>query len=148
MTELALPNGEKLALDQSDITFEKHAIECRINAEDPARNFAPSPGTIGLYYSPGGHGVRVDSHCYAGYTIPPTYDSMIAKVIAFGHDRRAAIDRMSRALSEFSIQGVKTTIPLQRAIMQDPDFRRGRYSTGFIDHFLGTKQIEPVESEA
>ena len=146
--QIRIAAGEPLTLEQRDIRLMCHAIECRVNAEDPANDFRPCPGRIESYYCPGGHGVRVDSHCYAGYTIPPTYDSMIAKVIAFGHDRRAAIDRMSRALSEFSIQGVKTTIPLQRAIMQDPDFRRGRYSTGFIDHFLGTKQIEPVESEA
>jgi acetyl-CoA carboxylase biotin carboxylase subunit len=79
--QILVANGEKLDFDQGDITFNKHAIECRINAEDPARNFAPSPGTIGLYYAPGGHGVRVDSHVYSGYTIPPYYDSMIGKLI-------------------------------------------------------------------
>ncbi|MBI5821081.1 MAG: acetyl-CoA carboxylase biotin carboxylase subunit [Verrucomicrobia bacterium] len=146
--QIRIAAGEPLLYEQRDLRIMRHAIECRINAEDPANDFRPSPGRIESYYCPGGPGVRVDSHCYAGYTIPPTYDSMIGKLIAYGRDRRSAIDRMSRALSEYSIQGVKTTIPLQRAIMQDPDFRRGRYSTGFIDHFLGTKQIEPVEPEA
>jgi len=146
--QIRIAAGEPLSFEQRDVRIMRHAIECRVNAEDPANDFRPSPGKIEFYYCPGGHGVRVDSHCYAGYTIPPTYDSMIAKVIAFGHDRRTTIERMSRALSEFSIQGVKTTIPLQRAIMQDPDFRRGRYSTGFIDHFLGSKQMEPAEPEA
>jgi len=144
--QIRIAAGESLPYEQRDLRIMRHAIECRINAEDPANDFRPSPGKIEFYYSPGGPGVRVDSHCYAGYTIPSTYDSMVAKVIAYGHDRRAAIDRMSRALSEFAIQGIKTTIPLQRAIMQDPDFRRGRYSTGFIDHFLGTKQIEPPDA--
>ena len=86
--QIHVANGEKLEFDQGDITFEKHAIECRINAEDPARNFAPSPGTIGLYYAPGGHGVRIDSHVYSGYVIPPYYDSMIGKLICFGSTRK------------------------------------------------------------
>ena len=113
-----------------------HSIECRINAEDPEKNFQPSPGLIEAYYAPGGRGIRIDSHAYAGYPIPPHYDSMIAKIIATASTRQAAINRMNRALGEYLILGVKTTIPLQRAIMRDVDFRRGNYHTGFLDRFL------------
>ena len=134
--QLLIANGEKLAFDQSDITFEKHAIECRINAEDPARNFVPSPGTIGLYYAPGGHGVRVDSHAYSGYTIPPHYDSMIGKLICFGHDRQTAIQRTYRALNEYLIRGIKTTIPLHKAIMSDPTFIEGKATTAYMEDFF------------
>jgi acetyl-CoA carboxylase biotin carboxylase subunit len=134
--QLLVANGEKLAFDQSDITFEKHAIECRINAEDPARNFVPSPGTIGLYYAPGGHGVRVDSHAYSGYTIPPYYDSMIGKLICFGHDRQTAIQRTYRALNEYLIRGIKTTIPLHKAIMSDPTFIEGKATTAYMEDFF------------
>ncbi|HSH94422.1 MAG TPA: acetyl-CoA carboxylase biotin carboxylase subunit [Roseimicrobium sp.] len=134
--QLLVANGEKLAFDQSDITFNKHAIECRINAEDPARNFVPSPGTIGLYYAPGGHGVRVDSHAYSGYTIPPYYDSMIGKLICFGHDRQTAIQRTYRALNEYLIRGIKTTIPLHKAIMSDPTFIEGKATTAYMEDFF------------
>jgi len=134
--QLLVANGEKLAFDQSDITFNKHAIECRINAEDPARNFVPSPGTIGLYYAPGGHGVRVDSHAYSGYTIPPYYDSMIGKLICFGHDRQTAIQRTYRALNEYLIRGIKTTIPLHKAIMSDPTFIEGKATTAYMEDFM------------
>lgn len=113
-----------------------HAIECRINAEDPEKNFQPSPGLIEAYYAPGGRGIRIDSHAYAGYPIPPHYDSMIAKIIATASSRPAAISRMNRALGEYLILGIKTTIPLQRAIMRDTDFCEGRYHTGFLDRFL------------
>lgn len=134
--QLLIANGEKLAFDQSDITFTKHAIECRINAEDPARNFAPSPGTIGLYYAPGGHGVRVDSHAYSGYTIPPYYDSMIGKLICYGSTRQVALERSYRALSEYLIRGIKTTIPLQKAIMTDPTFMEGKATTAYMEDFF------------
>ena len=134
--QIRIANGEKLEFDQSDITFEKHAIECRINAEDPARNFAPSPGTIGLYYPPGGHGVRVDSHVYSGYTIPPYYDSMIGKLICFGSTRKEALERAYRALSEYLIRGIKTTIPLHKAIMADPLFIEGKATTAYMEDFL------------
>jgi acetyl-CoA carboxylase biotin carboxylase subunit len=118
--QILVANGQKLEFDQGDIKFERHAIECRINAEDPARNFIPSPGTITLYYAPGGHGVRVDSHAYSGYTIPPHYDSMIGKLICYGRDRKTALERTYRALSEYLVRGIKTTIPLHKAIMSDP----------------------------
>lgn len=127
--QIRVANGEKLEFDQGDIKFEKHAIECRINAEDPARNFAPSPGTIGLDYASGGHGVRVDSHAYSGYSIPPYYDSMIGKLICFGSTRKVALERAHRALSEYLIRGIKTTIPLHRAIMADPVFIEGKATT-------------------
>src|SRR5208282_3717231 len=96
--QIHIANGEKLGFDQGDIKFEKHAIECRINAEDPARNFAPSPGTIGLYYAPGGHGVRTGSHFYSGYVIPPYYDSIIGKLICFSSTRKGALELAYRAL--------------------------------------------------
>jgi acetyl-CoA carboxylase biotin carboxylase subunit len=134
--QIHIANGEKLEFDQSDITFEKHAIECRINAEDPARNFAPSPGTIGLYYAPGGHGVRIDSHVYSGYVIPPYYDSMIGKLICFGSTRKEALERAYRALSEYLIRGIKTTIPLHKAIMADPLFIEGKATTAYMEEFL------------
>jgi acetyl-CoA carboxylase, biotin carboxylase subunit len=134
--QILIASGEPLAMDQSDITWTKHAIECRINAEDPARNFAPSPGLIGLYYAPGGHGVRVDSHAYGGYTIPPYYDSMIGKLIVYGSTRKIALQRAYRALGEYIIRGVKTTIPLHRAIISDPVFCAGKATTAYIDDFL------------
>jgi len=134
--QILVAMGEKLPWDQGDIEFSGHAIECRINAEDPARNFTPSPGTIDLYYAPGGHGVRVDSHVYGGYTIPPYYDSMIAKLIAFGGTRREAIGRMHRALGEYIIRGIKTTIPLHRAIFTDPVFCEGKATTAYVQDFL------------
>ena len=135
--QILVASGEPLAFDQKDITFTKHAIECRINAEDPARNFAPSPGTIGLYYAPGGHGVRVDSHAYGGYTIPPYYDSMIAKLIVYGSSRQIALQRAYRALSEYLIRGVKTTIPLHKAIISDPVFCSGQATTAYMEEFFG-----------
>jgi acetyl-CoA carboxylase biotin carboxylase subunit len=134
--QIMIAMGEPLRHSQSDIQFKGHAIECRINAEDPFDEFRPCPGRIEMYYSPGGRGVRVDSHAYAGYTIPSNYDSMIGKLITYGKDRREAMDKMSRALSEYMITGVKTTISFQQAILQDPNFRRGVYSTNFIEQLL------------
>lgn len=112
-----------------------HAIECRINAEDPYNDFRPSPGTITVLHTPGGHGVRVDSHIYAGYTIPPFYDSMIAKIIAIAQTREEAINTMERALSEYVIEGVKTTIPFHQQLMRNEDFRAGNFTTKFIESF-------------
>lgn len=134
--QLLIAQGEPIPFNQEDVTFEKHAIECRINAEDPSRNFMPSPGTIDLYYAPGGHGVRVDSHAYGGYVIPPYYDSMIGKLITFGQTRDIAIQRMYRALDEYLIRGIKTTIPVQKAILRDPDFRDGKATTSFMIGFM------------
>jgi acetyl-CoA carboxylase biotin carboxylase subunit len=112
-----------------------HAIECRINAEDPYNDFRPSPGTITVLHTPGGHGIRVDSHIYAGYTIPPYYDSMIAKVIAIAQTREEAISTMERALSEYVIEGVKTTIPFHIQLMKNEQFREGNFTTKFIESF-------------
>ena len=112
-----------------------HAIECRINAEDPYNNFRPSPGRITTLHQPGGHGVRVDSHIYAGYVIPPYYDSMIAKLITIAQTREEAIHTMERALSEFVIEGVQTTIPFHMQLMQDKNFREGNYTTKFLETF-------------
>ncbi len=134
--QILIAMGEPLRISQSDVTFKGHAIECRINAEDPFDDFRPSPGRIEMYYAPGGRGVRVDSHAYAGYSIPPYYDSMIGKLITYGKDRREAMDKMSRALGEYMITGIKTTIPFEQAIFSDPNFRRGVYTTGFIEQLM------------
>ena len=113
-----------------------HAIECRINAEDPYNNFRPSPGKITVLHVPGGHGVRVDSHIYAGYVIPSNYDSMIAKLITIAQTREEAINTMERALSEFVVEGVKTTIPFHQQLMRNEDFRKGNYTTKFMESFV------------
>ena len=134
--QLLIASGRRLSYQQKDIKISMHCIECRVCAEDPSRNFAPCPGEINLYYSPGGHGVRIDSHCYSGYTIPPHYDSMIAKVMTYGRTRELALDRMDRALGEYLIRGIKTNIPFSRAIIRDPHFREGKYTTKFIEEFL------------
>ena len=112
-----------------------HAIECRINAEDIKNNFRPSPGTITTFHAPGGHGVRLDTHAYAGYTIPPNYDSMIAKLITVAQTREEAIAKMKRALHEFVIDGIKTTIPFHKKLMDDPEFVAGNYTTKFLESF-------------
>ena len=114
---------------------EKHSIECRINAEDPFNDFRPSPGKIEVLHKPGGHGIRVDTHIYAGYSIPPHYDSMVAKLIVSAQTREEAIVKMERALSEFIIEGVKTTIPLHQRLMQSEAFREGNFTTKFMDTF-------------
>ena len=115
---------------------ENHAIECRINAEDPYNNFRPSPGKITNLHVPGGHGVRVDSHIYAGYVIPPNYDSMIAKLITVAQTREEALNTMERALSEFVVEGVKTTIPFHQQLMRNDNFRKGNYTTKFMESFV------------
>ncbi len=113
----------------------KHSMECRINAEDPFNDYRPSPGKIEVLHKPGGHGVRIDSHIYAGYTVPPHYDSMIAKLIVSAQTREECIVKMERALSEFIIEGIKTTIPLHLKLMKDPEFRAGNFTTKFMDTF-------------
>ena len=114
----------------------QHSIECRINAEDPYHGFRPSPGKITIFHAPGGHGVRLDTHVYAGYTIPPNYDSMIAKLIVTAQTREEAISKMRRALDEFVIEGIKTTIPFHRQLMDDPDYVAGNYTTKFMEDFV------------
>jgi acetyl-CoA carboxylase biotin carboxylase subunit len=146
--QIMLAMGEPLQHSQGDIEFKGHAIECRINAEDPFDDFRPSPGRIEMYYQPGGRGVRVDTHAYAGYNIPPHYDSMIGKLITFGKDRREAMDKMNRALSEYLLTGIKTTISFQQAILQDPNFRRGVYSTSFVEQLLGGARRELIEEKS
>lgn len=134
--------GEKLSVTQDKIEIKGHAIECRINAEDPDNQFLPSPGKIQTWIMPGGPHVRVDSHCFAGYTIPPYYDSMIAKLIAYGSNRQEAIAVMQRALKETIIQPIKTTISLHERILNRPRFRQGAVSTNFIDTHFGQGKIE------
>jgi acetyl-CoA carboxylase biotin carboxylase subunit len=118
-----------------------HSIECRINAEDPYNNFTPSPGKIDLWYAPGGKGVRVDTHVYSGYTVPPHYDSMIAKLIVTASSREVAIARMKRALAEFTIRGIKTTIPFQQEIIDHPDFINGKYDIAWVEKYLKEKEL-------
>ncbi|MEB3195785.1 MAG: acetyl-CoA carboxylase biotin carboxylase subunit [Candidatus Sericytochromatia bacterium] len=130
--QIRIASGEPLGYSQADIHFQGHAIECRINAEDPDRDFQPCPGTIQAYAAPGGPGVRVDSHCYPGYAIPPFYDSMIGKLIVWAPDRRQAIARMSRALGEYAITGISTTIPLHERILGNAFFRNGEVYTNFV----------------
>lgn len=121
-----------------------HAIECRINAEDPANGFRPSPGQVGMYYAPGGRNVRVDSHIYAGYSIPPHYDSMIGKLITTGNTREEAVDTMQRALEEYMIQGVPTTVSFLESIMRDPRFRQGNYTTNYVDELQSRSPTKPA----
>jgi Biotin carboxylase len=130
--QIRVAAGEKLALRQKDVRFEGHSIEVRITAEDPKRNYAPSAGTIETCYLPGGMGVRVDSHAYAGYEIPPYYDPMLAKLIVWAPDRAQAIARMERCLRETEITGVPTNISLQQAINADEEYRKGNISTSFV----------------
>ncbi|HLS60641.1 MAG TPA: acetyl-CoA carboxylase biotin carboxylase subunit [Virgibacillus sp.] len=131
--QIKIANGEKLAIKQEEITFEGWSIECRINAENPFKDFMPSAGTIDMYLPPGGFGVRVDSAAYPGYTIPPYYDSMIAKLITYGPTREEAITRMKRALDEFVIEGIHTTIPFHRLIMDHEVFVKGDFNTNFLE---------------
>ncbi|MBK8550644.1 MAG: acetyl-CoA carboxylase biotin carboxylase subunit [Ignavibacteria bacterium] len=129
--QIRIANGEKLS--KKKIKINGHSIECRINAEDPENNFRPSPGLVTAFNQPGGNGVRVDTHCYTGYRIPPYYDSMIGKLITYAPTRNEAIKKMSRALDEFIVEGIKTTIPFHQMIMQHDKFISNDYDTGFID---------------
>ncbi|WP_209121930.1 acetyl-CoA carboxylase biotin carboxylase subunit [Alkalihalobacillus sp. BA299] len=131
--QILVASGEKLSFTQEDIQIDGWSIECRINAENPDKNFMPSPGTIEMYLPPGGLGVRVDSAVYPGYTITPFYDSMIAKLIVHGRDRAEAISRMKRALNEFVIDGVETTIPFHLRLLEHPDFISGNFNTKFLE---------------
>jgi acetyl-CoA carboxylase biotin carboxylase subunit len=133
--QIRIAAGEKLPIRQEDVKLIGHAIECRINAENPDRGFMPSPGKITTYHVPGGPGVRVDSHCYEEYVIPPFYDSMIAKLITWAPTREECIARMRRALDEFVIEGIATTIPFHRAVMDSEEFLRGTFGTNFVENF-------------
>ena len=134
--QIRVAAGEPLSHHDLQAQPRGHSIECRINAEDPFNNFTPSPGNIDLWYAPGGKGVRVDTHVYSGYTVPPHYDSMIAKLIVTGATREIAIARMNRALGEFMIRGIKTTIPFQQEIIAHPDFKSGNYDIGWVARYL------------
>src|SRR5439155_6613138 len=133
--QILVAAGEPMTFRQEDVKWTGHAIECRINAEDFERNFRPSPGKVTYWYKPGGPGLRVDSHAYAGYVIPPYYDSMIGKLITVARTRQEAIDTMYRALSEYVIEGVKTTIPFHLQLMKDDRFREGDFNTKFLEGF-------------
>jgi len=133
--QLKIAAGEPLSYKQKDITFYGHAMECRINAEDP-KNFTPSPGTVSLYHPPGGPGVRVDTHLYTGYTVPPYYDSMIGKLIAYGDNRDMALARMRTALTEIVVEGIKTNIPLHRDILNNTSFQTGGTNIHFLEQQL------------
>lgn len=134
--QIRIAAGEKLRFGQRDVEFRGHALECRINAEDPRHGFRPSAGTITGFIPPGGPGIRVDTHCYPGYSVPPHYDSLIAKVIAWGRDRDEAIMRMRRALLEFEVEGIRTTIPFHLRVLDNAFFRRGEVYTNFVQRRL------------
>jgi acetyl-CoA carboxylase, biotin carboxylase subunit len=140
--QIRIAAGEKLSPHVQNAVPRLHAIQCRINAEDPAKDFQPSPGRIAFYYAPGGRGVRIDSHAYTGYIVPPYYDSMIAKLITVGATRQSAIDRMRRALDEYYITGIKTTVPFHSAIMRSAEFRAGKYDTGFVERVMSSENFE------
>ncbi|MCL2485074.1 MAG: acetyl-CoA carboxylase biotin carboxylase subunit [Endomicrobia bacterium] len=134
--QIKLASGEKLSIKSDQVKILGHSIECRINAEDPDKDFIPSPGKIGNLYLPGGPGIRIDSHVYSGYTIPPFYDSLIAKLISFGDDRDEAIARMARALKEVEIEGIKNTSTLHSKIMANEHFRKGSVATDFLPKYV------------
>jgi len=136
MEQIRVAAGEKLSFDQRSVKLRGHAIEARINAEDPDKNFRPSPGKITFYIAPGGPGTRIDSHVFGGYRVPPTYDSLLSKLIVHAPTREIAVERLARALDEYRIEGVKTTLPLHREIVRNAFFRRGDYDTGFLEEFF------------
>ena len=139
--QIRVAAGEKLRLRQRDVTLRGHAIECRINAEDPFK-FTPSPGRITSYHPPGGPGIRVDSHIYQGYYVPPNYDSLIGKVIAYGETREQALRRMRIALSEMAVQGIQTNIPLHQDLLLDERFIKGGTSIHYLEQKLGQQKLE------
>ena len=134
--QLRIASGEKLAIKQEDVKIQGHAIECRMNAEDP-KTFMPSPGDIKLWHMPGGPGIRIDSHIYSGYRVPPYYDSMIGKIIAFGNNRKSAMTRMENALKEIVVEGIKTNIPLHQEIFQHSAFKNGGTNIHYLEKRLG-----------
>jgi len=140
--QLKVAAGVPLEYKQEDLQLRGHAIECRINAEDPERNFLPCPGRIDAYIAPGGPGVRVDSHCYPGYVIPPYYDSLISKLVVWGRDRQEAIQRMQRALDEYAITGLKTTIPFHQKVLANGFFQRGDVSTDFVEKHMTPHEVK------
>jgi acetyl-CoA carboxylase biotin carboxylase subunit len=141
--QIRLAAGEKLERTQDSVVPVCHAIECRVNAEDPL-TFAPSPGTITGYHQPGGYGVRVDTMAYEHYRVQPYYDSLVAKLICWGHSREVAMQRMRRALNEYVIEGIKTNLPFLRRVLGDERFRAGRYDTRLVDQILSEKPAAPA----
>ena len=137
--QIRIAAGEPLGYTQKDITFTGHAIECRVTAEDPD-TFAPSPGRVTTYHAPGGLGVRVDSALYSGYTVPPHYDSLVAKLVVHAPTRDQAIGRMRRALSEMVVAGIRTTLPLHQAVMEDAEFQSGDYTIHWLERFVAARQ--------
>ena len=146
--QIRIAAGERLPFRQEDLVLRGHAIECRINAENPERDFLPSPGRLTFIHKPGGPGIRVDSHVYQGYTIPPFYDSMIAKLLAYDRTRPEVIRRMRRALLEYLIEGVDTTIPFHLRVMDDPRFQAGDVDTSFVETMGVTESVHPTEPTA
>lgn len=141
--QILIANGAPLSYQQKDIKLQGHAIECRINAEDP-KSFIPSPGNINLFHSPGGPGIRIDTHMYSGYRVPPYYDSMIGKIISYGETREIAIARMRNALDEIIIDGIKTNIALHQDVLTDPEFIKGGHTIHYLEHKLGIRTKEKV----
>jgi len=146
--QIRIAAGEPLSRHVAHAVPRLHAIQCRINAEDPAHDFRPTPGRINFYYAPGGSGVRIDSHVYTGYSVPPYYDSLISKLVTIGVDRKNAIARMRRALDEYYITGIKTTVPFHAAIMRNGDFRDGNYDTGFVERVMTSDSFELIPPSA
>jgi acetyl-CoA carboxylase biotin carboxylase subunit len=140
--QIQVAQGEKLQLTQEQVKLQGHAIECRINAEDPDRDFRPAPGRISGYLPPGGPGVRMDSHVYTDYQIPPYYDSLIGKLIVWGPDRPTAIKRMKRALRECALTGLPTTIGFHQKILETPEFLQGEVYTNFVEQVMMRKKDE------
>jgi acetyl-CoA carboxylase biotin carboxylase subunit len=146
--QILIASGEPLGLAQSDVTFSGHTLEVRINAEDPDNDFRPSPGKITSLHVPGGHGVRVDTHAYAQYTIPPYYDSLLAKLITHGKTRDEALTRMLGALEEFVVEGIHTTIAFHKKVLDTAEFRSGRFDTSFVERFFAAASGEPPGPQA
>jgi acetyl-CoA carboxylase, biotin carboxylase subunit len=146
--QIRIAAGEPLSPHVAHAVPRSHAIQCRINAEDPSNNFQASPGRIAFYYAPGGRGVRIDSHAYTGYVVPPYYDSLIGKIITVGATRDSAIDRMRRALDEYYVTGIKTTVPFHAAIMRSGAFRDGKYDTGFVERMMSSDSFQLVPPRA
>jgi len=142
--QIRIAAGEKLSRTQEEIILKGHAIECRVNAEDPEKDFMPSPGLIKSFHVPGGHGIRVDTHAYAGYEIPPYYDSLVAKLISVADTREESILKMRRALDEFILEGIKTTIPFYKKVFSNPNFISGEYDTSFVESLFKENSKEKV----
>jgi acetyl-CoA carboxylase biotin carboxylase subunit len=143
--QIRIAAGQPLTIDQKQLEPVGHAIECRITAEDPSNDFAPSAGVVDTFVAPGGPGVRVDSHLYSGYRVPPHYDSLLAKIVAWGKTRDEAIARMDRALAETVIGGIAHLTPFHRAVMADPLFQHGDVHTGFVPQLI--ERLEPILNE-